>query len=68
MENIYSKFYTGHKNPFGIGTWDSNNKIRRKLNHSNSQPYFLSQDSSDSKNLILPPIASKYDNGAKKKI
>ena len=33
MENIYSKFYTGHKNPFGIGTWDSNNKIRRKLNH-----------------------------------
>ena len=66
MENIYSKFYTGHKNPFGIGTWDSNNKIRRKLNHSNSQPYFLSQDSSDSKNLILPPIASKYENGAKK--
>ena len=66
MENIYTKFYTGQKNPFGIGTWDSNNKRRRKLNHSNSQPYFLSQDSSDSKNLILPPISSKYDNGAKK--
>ena len=66
MENIYSKFYTGSTNPFGIGTWDSNNKIRRKLNHSNSQPYFLSQNSSDSKNLILPSISSKYDNGAKK--
>ena len=67
MENIYSKFYTGRKDPFGIGTWDSsNNKIRQKLNHSNSQPYFLSQDSSDSKNLILPPISSKYDNGARK--
>ena len=67
MENIYSKFYTGRKDPFGIGTWDSNNsKIRRKLNHSNSQPYFLSQNSSDSKNLILPAISSKYDNGARK--
>ena len=67
MENIYSKFYTGRKDPFGIGTWDSNNnKIRRKLNHSNSQPYLLSQDSSDSKNLLLPPISSKYDNGARK--
>ena len=66
MENIYSKFYTGRKNPFGIGTWDSDNKIRRKLNHSNSQPYFISQNSSDSKNLILPQISSKYENGAKK--
>ena len=42
MENIYSKFYTGRKDPFGIGTWDSNNNVRRKLHHSNSQPYFFS--------------------------
>lgn len=66
MENIYSKFYTGRKDPFGIGTWDSNNNVRRKLHHSNSQPYFYSQNSSNSKNLILPPVSSKYDNGARK--
>ena len=66
MENIYSKFYTGRKDPFGIGTWDSNNNVRRKLHHSNSQPYFFSHNSSNSKNLILPPVSSKYDNGARK--
>ena len=64
MDNLYSKFYTGRTNPFGIGTWDSN--FRRRLNHSSSQPNFLSQKSSNSKNLILPPVSNKYDNGARK--
>ena len=63
MDNLYSKFYVGRQNPFGMGTWDSN--MKRKLNHSISQPY-LSQNSTHSKNLILPPVGSKYDNGAKK--
>ena len=64
MDNIYSKFYTGEKNPFGIGTWDSNLN-RRRLNHSNSQSYYLSNKSFRKNKLILPPVGSKYENGGK---
>ena len=63
MDNIYSKFYTGNTSPFGIGTWDSNH--RRKLNKSSSLPYFPTNVSNKSNNLILPPVNPKYENGGK---
>ena len=50
MDNIYSIFYTGQQNPFGIGTWDSKPK---KLKHSSSQPFISNQAKS------LPPILSE---------
>ena len=36
MDNLYSLFYTGQQNPYGIGAWDSKG---RKLKHSSSQPF-----------------------------
>ncbi len=56
MENIYSVFYTGKPNPFGIGTWDS---VPPKLKHSSSQP-FISNTSKP-----LPPILSEQVNNGK---
>jgi len=52
MDNVYSLFYTGQQNPYGIGTWDSK---RRKLKNSSSQPYLTS----NSKNL--PHILSEQN-------
>ena len=54
MENIYSVFYTGKPNPFGIGTWDS---VAPKLKHSSSQPFISNQSKP------LPPILSEQANG-----
>ena len=56
MENIYSVFYTGKPNPFGIGTWDS---VPTKLKHSSSQPYI------SNKSNPLPPILSDQVNNGK---
>ena len=64
MNGVYSKFYTGNENPFGIGTWDSN--LNRKLKKSSSQPYFLTNNSTQKNNLVLPPINSKHENGTRK--
>ena len=58
MDDIYSKFYIGNKNPFGIGTWDSNT-LGRRLNHSNSQPYFLTNNSLKKNKLHLPKLSSQ---------
>ena len=50
MDNLYTLFYTGQRNPYGMGAWDSNKG--RKLKHSSSQPSFYN-------NKTLPPILSE---------
>ena len=50
MDNIYSLFYTGQQNPYGIGAWDSKG---RKLKHSSSQPSYHTNSKT------LPPIMAE---------
>ena len=64
MDNVYPKFYKGEKYPFGFGTMDSNAN-RRRLNRSNSQPYFLHNHSYRKNKLILPSVGPKYENEGK---
>ena len=51
MDNIYSLFYTGQQNPYGIGTWDSRG---HKMKHSSSQP-FLTNNSNKYHTSINDP-------------
>ena len=68
MDNVYSLFYTGQQNPYGIGTWDS-----RKIKHSSSQPFLtnniktISSKKSNDK-IKLPIIMTKtsHKNHSKK--
>ncbi len=62
MDNLYSLFYTGQQNPYGIGTWDS-----KKLKHSSSQPYLSNNIKTISSkktndNIKLPLILTKSRN------
>ena len=76
MDNLYSLFYTGQQNPYGIGAWDSRS---RKLKHSSSQPFLNinnktlpriltenirknTQSSNNSQNIKLPLIHSRPES------
>ena len=74
MDNLYSLFYTGQQNPYGIGAWDSKG---RKLKHSSSQPFLYhhsrtlskknTRNSNDSQNLKLPLIHSRPTSHRRKR-
>ena len=49
MDNLYSLFYTGQQNPYGIGAWDSKG---RKLKHSSSQPFLYNHSRTLSKKIL----------------